>query len=813
MVSIEDLEADIRKLWEQEELPQDRILTLKEADCERQFIRTTKRDLKSGRYIVRLPIKPDMNPSILLHPSLKDAVIRLRQTETKLERNPELKAQYNAFLKEYLELGHMSEVPSAEIFSKHSYYLPHHAEVREDSTTTKVRVIFNASHKTSSGTSLNDILMVGPNTQYTIFEILLRWRRHKYALAADIEKMYRQILVDSRDCDLLRIVWRPEPQGPIKHYRLNTVTYGTVSVPFQATRTLQQVAEDEQFTSPSASESIKKDFYVDDLLTGSSTIEGAAKLQNDIVNVLKKAGFNIRKWSTNYEEVLKHVSTADQETSDVININLENTVKTLGLQWIPKDDIFTFKVKLPHISANEPVTKRIITSNAARLFDPLGWIQPIIIVSKVFIQRLWLQKLDWDKPVPDQLKIEWLTYMKEWPALSQLQIPRYIQTSDRCKVELHGFCDASMAAFAAVIYVRVIYPDGTVSANILTSKSKVVPLKLQSVPRLELNGAVLLCRLMKHVKQACEFPTDTAEFYWTDSTIVLAWLSDHPARWKTFVANRVSEIQAKSNSSQWRHVDTEWNPVDIASRGVTASQLLKSDLCWNGPEWLQHKPINYLSRAINITTTLERKPETACKVAKVAKFTFDNSILGRYSDFAKLTRIVAYCLRFKSPTIAKPATLTTSELNNAEMACVRLSQALSFKDEIERLDKGQPVPATSKLFQLTPFTDAEGILRVDGRLRHSLLSDDRKHPVILSPDCKLSELIVRAYHLRTLHGDNQVTQAAIRRQYWILQCITCFKSNAKPGEQLMGALPETRVTPGGAFKTCGLDFAGPIQLK
>ncbi|XP_037911975.1 uncharacterized protein LOC119652106 [Hermetia illucens] len=340
--------------------------------------------------------------------------------------------------------------------------------------------------------------------------------------------MYRQILVDSRGCDLLRIVWRPEPQGPIKHYRLNTVTYGTASAPFQATPTLQQVAEDEQFTSPSASESIKKDFYVDDLLTGSSTIEGEAKLQNDIVTVLKKAGFNIRKWSTNYEEVLKHVSTADRETSDVVNINLENTVKTLGLQWIPRDDIFTLKVKLPYISANEPVTKRIITSNAARLFNPLGWIQPIILVSKIFIQRLGLQKLDWDKPVPDQLKIEWLTYMKEWPALSQLQIPRYIQTSDRCKVELHGPCDASMAAFAAVIYVRVIHPDGTVSANILTSKSKVAPLKIQSVPRLELNGAVLLCRLIKHVKQASEFPADTAEFYWTDSTIVLAWLITQP---------------------------------------------------------------------------------------------------------------------------------------------------------------------------------------------------------------------------------------------------------------------------------------------
>ncbi|XP_037922596.1 uncharacterized protein LOC119658865 [Hermetia illucens] len=339
MVSIEQLDADIRKLWKQEELPQERILTQEEADCERQFIRTTKRDPTSGRYIVRLPIKPDMNLSILLHPSLKDAVIRLRQTETKLERNPELKAQYNAFLKEYLELGHMREVPSAEIFCKHSYYLPHHAVVREDSTTTKVRVVFNASHKTSSGTSLNDILMVGPNTQYTIFEILLRWRRHKYALAADIEKMYRQILVDSRDCDLLRIVWRPEPQGPIKHYQLNTVNYGTASAPFQATRTRQQVAEDEQFTVPSASEIIKKDFYVDDLLTGSSTIEGAAKLQNDIVTVLKKAGFNIRKWSANYEEVLKHVSTTDRETSDVVNINLENTVKTLGSQWIPRDDI------------------------------------------------------------------------------------------------------------------------------------------------------------------------------------------------------------------------------------------------------------------------------------------------------------------------------------------------------------------------------------------------------------------------------------------------------------------------------------------
>ncbi|CAD7086443.1 unnamed protein product [Hermetia illucens] len=288
MVSIEQLDADIRNLWEQEELPQERILTQEEANCERQFIRTTKRDPTSGRHIVRLPIKPDMNPSIMLHPSLKDAIIRLRQTETKLERNPELKAQYNAFLKEYLELGGIS----------------------------------------GRG-------------------------------------------VDSRDCDLLRIVWRPEPQGPIRHYRLNTVTYGTASAPFQATRTLQQVAEDKQFTSPSASESIKKDFNIDGLLTGSSTIESAAKLQNDIVTVLKKAGFSIRKWFTNYEEVLKHVNTADRETSDVVDINLENTVKTLGLQWIPRDGIFTFKVKLPYISANEPVTKRIITSNAARLFDPL----------------------------------------------------------------------------------------------------------------------------------------------------------------------------------------------------------------------------------------------------------------------------------------------------------------------------------------------------------------------------------------------------------------------------------------------------------
>lgn len=142
-------------------------------------------------------------------------------------------------MNEYLELGHiMSKIENAEsnVSSQSSYYMPHHAVLRESSTTSRIRVVFDAAAKTSTGTSLNDQLLVGPTIQNDLFTIALRFRIHRYVLTADIEKMYRQVNVNLEDTNYQRILWRSNESEPITSYKLNTVTYGTASAPFLAIR-------------------------------------------------------------------------------------------------------------------------------------------------------------------------------------------------------------------------------------------------------------------------------------------------------------------------------------------------------------------------------------------------------------------------------------------------------------------------------------------------------------------------------------------------------------------------------------------------
>ncbi|XP_058814206.1 uncharacterized protein LOC131678231 [Topomyia yanbarensis] len=161
--------------------------------------------------------------------------------ERRLAANPELKAQYSEFIHEYQALGHMSEV--VEDTSDTVYYLPHHAVLKPDSTTTKLRVVFDASCRTSSGYSLNDALMVGPVVQDDLLDVILRFRLHRYALVADIAKMYRMVQVQPADQPLQKILWRDSSAEPIKIFQLTTVTYGTASAPYLATKCLQTLAE------------------------------------------------------------------------------------------------------------------------------------------------------------------------------------------------------------------------------------------------------------------------------------------------------------------------------------------------------------------------------------------------------------------------------------------------------------------------------------------------------------------------------------------------------------------------------------------
>jgi hypothetical protein len=336
---------------------------------------------------------------------------RFYSVERKLNNSQrELRQPYSNFMKEYLELGHMELVPSGEIDKRNSCYLPHHAVIKDSSTTTKLRVVFDGSSKTSNGLSLNDNLLPGPNLQQDLFLILARFRCFQYVISSDIEKMYRQINIDERDADFQRILWRESVDSPLEIYRLKTVTYGTTSAPFLAMRCIQQLANENINNFPLACATIRQCFYMDDLLCGHNTFQETLVLRDQIIEILKQGQFNLRKWASNDPFLLP---TVNSETSDntAINLDKDGDIKTLGLTWNSKEDTLKFVI------ANSPVpgkiTKRSILSTIAKIFDPLGLIAPFVVNAKLVLQKLWQLKLPWDQSVPNPLTEEWHRFLNE----------------------------------------------------------------------------------------------------------------------------------------------------------------------------------------------------------------------------------------------------------------------------------------------------------------------------------------------------------------------------------------------------------------
>ncbi|XP_011169968.1 uncharacterized protein LOC105202970 [Solenopsis invicta] len=284
------IQEQLERFWKLEEIEHSTPYTKEEQLCENHFVSTHQRD-QDGRFIVQLPLKDKVSS---LGESREIAEKRLRSIERKLEKNPELKEAYINFIQEYERLGYMSTVENSTGDDKNANYIPHHAVVKVTSTTTKVRVVFDASCKTSSGKSLNDILSVGPTIQNSLFDIMLRFRQHSYVITGDIHKMYRQILLNVDQRDLQRILWRTT-SGQIQAYRLNTVTYGLASAPFLAIRCLHQLAIEHKDTLSEASAAILQNFYVDDLITSGNDLNQLKTLKEDVTRILRGGGFEMHK--------------------------------------------------------------------------------------------------------------------------------------------------------------------------------------------------------------------------------------------------------------------------------------------------------------------------------------------------------------------------------------------------------------------------------------------------------------------------------------------------------------------------------------
>ncbi|XP_055522628.1 uncharacterized protein LOC129716819 [Wyeomyia smithii] len=469
-----ELEHQLTRFWELDTCHSENALSIEERLCEAHFSNTTFRD-SSGRFVVSLPKKETILAQ--LGDSFAIALRRYLSLERRLQAKPLLKEAYASFIREYELLGHMSPVDPTKdsLLQTNPYYMPHHCIERPDSATTKLRVVFDASCATDTGLSLNDALMVGHNEQDDLYSIILRFRRHRYAVVADLEKMYRQVLVHPSDRHLQRILWRDSPTDPIQCYELLTVTYGTASAPFLATRCLQQLATEGKSTHSRAAKALLKNFYINVLFGGTDTEEEGTELCSQLISLLQSAGFNLHKWASNNPNIIKNIPAELRENRDALEIDSSSSpVKTLGLLWQPFEDVFRFKV--PEWPERSAITKRSVLSDAARLFDPLGLLGPTVLISKLFMQRLWALKLAWDVPLDEPLQRSWKEFCEDLEILRTFSVPRWAAPCmSETNLELHGFCDASERAYGACLFSRTVTATGTITVHLLTAKSKVAP--------------------------------------------------------------------------------------------------------------------------------------------------------------------------------------------------------------------------------------------------------------------------------------------------------------------------------------------------
>ncbi|XP_046601924.1 uncharacterized protein LOC107220893 [Neodiprion lecontei] len=755
----------IQRFWEIENVPHIVRQSPDDKICETIFSRH-QRDAQ-GRYIVPLPVRTNLLH--LLGESLLGALASLATLLRRMKRDPALARACINFMNEYLRCGHMRELPEEEIHQTDSpiYYIPFHAIWQRGDLEQELSVVFNASRSTSSGCSLNDVLYTGPKLQTTLWRVLVIWRIHQIAFSTDAQMMYRQIRIAKEHLNLQRIVWSPHEDLPVKHYQLLTVTYGTSCAPYPALRVMKQLCDDEKEGREDAARALLHERCP------------AIARPNDPTR--PTGGFPLRKWVANTPELLQDPPPKMCLRPSWVRIGEDGPVNELGIHWDPQAD--NFRLASPQLAPVQR-TKREILAAVASIFDPCGWLAPVTLLAKMLMQDLWRAGLDWDQPLPASMSRRWDSFKENLGRISEVSIPRWLRTSPGHAVELHAFSDASRRAMAAAVYIRVSQ-DQSVHTALLIAKTKLASIKSlrpkkqteprMTILRLELRAALIAVKLLRTVAEDLKISNDNC-YAWTDSKIALHWIcSDEPVG-NSLVDNYVNQIQETFPRAAWRHVFSELNPVDVATRGAELTQLLHER------SWL---------------LTLLR-------------------------FLVRLRRWIRIRLQ-RTPTAVVLGPMTAVEIHEAFLACVQLSQSQYFASEIASLRSGNNLPNRSVLRGLAAHVDSKGILRVGGRLQHSLLSYDERHPPILSGTDHLAWLIINWAHEKSLHGGFRSTYVQVVRRAWIIggkrkirtfiqNCVICIRSSPRPLEQVMAPLPPERVIPSDPFAYTGVDYAGPLNV-
>ncbi|XP_055622870.1 uncharacterized protein LOC129766370 [Toxorhynchites rutilus septentrionalis] len=521
------------------------------------------------------------------------AIRRMEALERKLSKNPFLDTKVRQQIAEYLEKGYAHRITSEELeFTEPGrvWYLPL-GVVSNPRKPGKVRLIWDAAARVE-GVSFNDAMLKGPDMLTALPTILIRFRQKRVAFSGDIREMFHQFLIRQRDKQTQRFIFRERQDEPPQIFVMDVATLGAACSPYIAQYLTNRNAEEYAEQFPRAARAITDNHYVDDYLDSLDTVEEAVSLIKEVKYVHSMAGLEIRNFVSNSTEVLDNIGERSkvQEKSMNPEVSIE---RVLGMVWRPSEDVFSFDNSLKEdvrkiVESQKVPTKRQVLRTIMSLFDPLGLVAHYSVHGKILMQRIWRTGSDWDEPISGEILADWRKWSGLLANINEVRVPRcyFSDTGATTKgSQIHVFVDASENAYACVAYLRS-WSNGVPRCTLIEAKTKVAPLKPLSIPRLELQAALIGSRILENISKALTIPI-AARFLWSDSSTVLAWLRSETRRYHQFVGFRVGEILSITDIDEWRKVPSKVNIADQATKWGDGPSFDPKAWWYTGPSFLR----------------------------------------------------------------------------------------------------------------------------------------------------------------------------------------------------------------------------------
>lgn len=774
--------------------------------------------------------------AVHLPDSMAMATKRLHSVERKMSREPTYAAEYNAIIDNFINKGYarMLSESEAAVVDTRTWYLPHFAIVNPNKPG-KMRVVFDAA-ATVNGVSLNSLLLKGPDLNKPLLTVLHRFRIGVVGVCADIREMFLQVRIRQQDVNSQRFLWRRgDVSRGIDVYVMQAMIFGAACSPSSAQHVKNYNADEHQKTLPDAVKLIKEAHYVDDFVASFDGVSEAVRVTKAVTQIHQKGGFELRGFVCNEPAVLRAID-GDNNTTSTMDMQLhdDKPEKILGMYWNTDEDCFLFRLAFNRVDpavvdGRRRPTKREILSATMSVYDPFGVLANFTIYAKLLLQELWRHGTGWDEFVHEDLHAKWLQWVAKLDVCRQVRVPRcYTPGIASKRVQLHMFADASQSAYATVAYWRVEIEPSVWSIAFVVGKSRCAPPKMISVPRLELQAAILAVRIKNSVREMHNFDIERT-FFWSDSKTVVQWVRSTTLQFRPFVAHRIGEILEETDVNEWNWVPTQQNAADDATRAKYPVRFEADNRWISGPDFLLLDESEWPQEPAEMLCNdgaEEVRPFSAQMVCTIRKLQNSCVQITRFSDFHRLCRSMAVALRFLANLRTQSKVrgeLLPEEIENAERHLIRAVQAETFAEELATLRCGKPVDKSSSIRSLLPHIDKYGLIRMTGRADKALhLPEDARNPIVLPKNHPFTTLLVVSYHRRLRHQQQATVICEIRLKYWVPHlrvivkrvksaCMLCRMKSARAAEPVMGQLPTDRVTPFvRPFTYSGIDYFGPV---